>query len=98
MGKQISCGICGKWVERQHHNQKYCCKECAAVAAQRSREKSDMKKKNKRNKVTPVAKGLSIYDVVEIMLKLSKESGKFFQYDDIQTMLITGKLKGGVIE
>ena len=98
MGKQISCGICGNWFEKQHHNKKYCCNECVKIAAQRSREKSDIKMKNKRNEAAPAKKWLSIYDMIELALKYSAESGKSFQYDDIQTMLYTGKLKGGAVK
>lgn len=98
MATELCCGICKKMFERQHHNQKYCSKECAKVAAQISREKSDLKMKNKRNEVAPAKNGLSIYDMVELALKFSAESGKIFQYDDIQTMIYTGKLKGGAVK
>ena len=95
MAIEEACGWCGEWFEKRG-NKRYCCKECSELAGRQMLRLREEKKRHKKNAM-PVA-GLSIDDVVDLALKLSAESGKTFQYDDIQTMLIAGDLKGGAVK
>lgn len=94
MVKEEACGWCGEWFVKQHHNQCYCSKECGRLA---DKEKDRLRRRKKANKETKTQgiPSLSIHDMVDLMMKTEKEQGKVVSYGDIQTMLYTGKLKGG---
>lgn len=91
MANEEACGWCGEWFVKKG-NKSYCCEECAKLAKKQARKRRKIKKRNQKKK-EQVAQGLSITGVVDLMMKLSKESGKVVQYGDVQTMEYTGKLK-----
>lgn len=100
MAIEEACKWCGEWFVKQHHKQCYCSKECRRLADQKARRLSDIRIRMRKQNAQQKKQHLSIYDMVDLMMKMEKEQGKVLQYDDIQTMLYNGQLKekDGVIE
>jgi hypothetical protein len=98
MAKEEACGWCGEWYVK-HGNQNYCSKECSRLA-EKQREKLKNLKRRSTKKIAQSKPSLSIQDMVDLMLKLSKERGRVVQYGEVQKMILTGslKVKGGACE
>ena len=94
MNKVDLCRGCGKEFTLQYPNQRYCSVECR-VEARRIR---GWKRKNEPREVKATPK-ITINDMVKAMIRLSKERGYTVQYGELQTDLITGrvKIRGGKI-
>ena len=97
MVKEEACGWCGEWFVKQHNNQCYCSKECRRLA-EKQKERLRYRKKASAKRTTHGVPSISIYGMVDLMMKMEKEQGKVVSYGDIQTMLYTGKLKGGAVK
>lgn len=94
MNKVDLCRGCGKEYLKQQPNQHYCSKECLLEA----RRIRGWKRKNEPRVVTATP-NITINDMVKAMIRLSKERGYTVQYGELQTDLITGrvKIRGGKI-
>ncbi len=101
MAKQEMCALCGEWFvkEGMNHNQKYCCKDCSYIAHRKSVLESSKRRKANSKATTQGTQSPSIPDMVDIMMRLSTLRGRPVQYGEVQTELLTGKLKikGGAI-
>lgn len=86
------CNICGEEFNRLSGSQRYCSNECRRKAVRQRLNKRKEKQKPK----TPPDK-TTVYDMVDIMMQLSKERGRIVQYGQLQAEIATGKVrvKGG---
>lgn len=82
MGRIAYCRFCSDEFEMVNSHHFYCSRECRRL---------DLKRKSKKE--TQKSNYPSVEDVVSVMLKLSKERGRTVQYGEVQTELISGKLK-----
>lgn len=88
------CAFCGDDFEKTNHNQRYCCDECQKTAEkQRKRQRERQRRSEAKKSIKLGAKFPSIEDMVDIMMKLSKERGRVVQYGEVQRLLLTGRLK-----
>ena len=88
------CAFCGEEFKKTNHNQRYCCEECCKTAENQRRRQRDRQRRRIAQKSAKVgANPLSIEDMVEIALKLSKKYGRVVSYGEVQRLLITGRLK-----
>ena len=85
-----NCDICGAEFTTNHKLKRYCSKECSKEA-----ERIRKRKWKPKNKCAASEQKVSVTidQMIEIALKLSKEQGRIIQYGDVQSMLLTGKLK-----
>lgn len=101
MYKNGVCKICGKEFTKVSGNQVLCSVECRKKQQKISNRKHLQKKhpQPKAPEVKEPADKTTIYDMVNIMMMLSKERGRRIQYGALSTEIQTGKLKvkGGVI-
>ena len=88
MAIQEACAWCGTWFEKRG-SQKYCCEECSLLAEKEQKKREYRKKTLAKTK----APSVSIEQIVDLMLRLSKERGYVVQYGEVQRELLTGKLK-----
>lgn len=82
------CKNCGKEYHKKYPNQRYCSQECLAEA----RRIQSWKQSHKARMVVATPK-ITINDMVKAMIRLSKERGYTVQYGELQTDLITGRVK-----
>jgi predicted nucleic acid-binding Zn ribbon protein len=84
-----SCLLCGASFKAVNNRHVYCSAECKIDAN---------KQRRKQNKSTQKAE-ITIEQIIDTALRLSKKRGKLVQYGDIQKELLLGKLivKDGVI-
>lgn len=92
------CKCCGHVFYPKHHNESYCSDECRhqrQIELNRQYRSVAEKKKAMKCK-TPY---VSMKQMVDAMLRLSKKKGRTVQYGEMQRLLITGKVevRGGVI-
>lgn len=92
------CKCCGHVFYPKHHNEGYCSEECRhqrQIELNRQYRSVSEKKKAMKCK-TPY---VSMKQMVDAMLRLSKKKGRIVQYGEMQRLLITGKVevRGGVI-
>lgn len=94
MDKEDACAWCGTWfvIEGMNHNQKYCCEECG-ILAKREKARLFQRKKAASKAKAQSTQSDSVYDMVDVMMRLSKERGYSVQYGEVQTELLTGRLK-----
>ena len=94
MEKIGKCKVCGCEFVKKGGNHLICSEECKK---KQWRDKYNAEKE--RTIVKKPADKTSIYDMVEIAMKLSKERGKIVNYGDLQAEIITGKIRvrGGAI-
>lgn len=92
MAIEEACKWCGEWFVKQHRNQCYCSKECRKLADQKARRLREMKRAQKKKNAKQVP-SLSMQGMIDLMMKMEKETGRVVQYGDIQTMLYNGQLK-----
>jgi hypothetical protein len=76
------CRCCGKEFIAKEYRTKYCSTECRGTGYIH---------KQKKKEHSPVKANVSIYDMVDEMLRLSKERGRVVQYGDLQQMMMTGR-------
>lgn len=90
----IKCKQCGKEFVRTHNSQCYCSTDCFKEG-RRIRYNERVKKQT----ISLKQPSVTIYDMMEIALQLSKKEGRTVQYGEVQEMLTLGKieLKGGVV-
>ena len=72
------CLVCGMEFKSNHHHALYCSDEC----------RKDAKKMNKPVVVKTAKASITIEDMVEEALRLSKESGHVVSYGDVQAMMM----------
>lgn len=88
------CAFCGEEFEKTNHNQRYCCEECNKTAENQRRRQRDRQRRRIAQKSAKLGANFpSIEDMVDIMLRLSKERGRVVQYGEVQRLLLTGRLK-----
>jgi hypothetical protein len=80
-----SCLLCGNTFIAKNNRHVYCSAECK-IDARKQREKQI------RYKSTHTA-DVTIEQIIDTALRLSKERGKLVQYGDVQKELLLGKLK-----
>ena len=98
MENEIACGWCGEWFVKEHHNQCYCSKQCRRYADKQKAMLREKKKSAQQKKAKQSIPNLSMYEMIELMEKLSKERGRTMQYGELQTMIYKGELKGGAVK
>ena len=88
------CRGCGKEYHKKYPNQRYCSQECLVEA-----RKIQSWKSRHKARMDASAPNITINDMVKAMIRLSKERGYTVQYGELQTDLITGrvKIRGGKI-
>ena len=84
MERMIKCRVCGEEFTTTNNRQRFCSYKCR-YEAQKERE---AKKSSSPAKTYP-----DIYDMVDAMMKLSKERGRVVQNGEVQRMILTGRLK-----
>ena len=78
------CKICGAEFTTDNSRKIYCSAKC-------KNKGSDELKKHPRVKVYAKQPKITIYDMVEEMLRLSEEYGRSVQYGELSEMLLTGR-------
>ena len=92
MEQQAKCKLCGNDFIKRHPNHNYCSEKCRKEVKRRNEYK-------RTHRGAVAAPNLTINDMVKAMLRLSKERGHTVQYGELQSDLMTGKVKvrGGKI-
>lgn len=95
MIKMRNCWHCGTRFVAENDRCRYCSAECKMEERKERKRLAKVKSRKPTNQAN-----VTIDMMVDAMLRLSAERGKPVQYGDIQTGLVTGKLKvkGGVIK
>lgn len=78
------CKICGAEFTTDNSRKIYCSKKCKVKGSHEKRKHPSVKAHVKQPKIT-------IYDMVEEMLRLSEEYGRSVQYGELSVMLLTGR-------
>lgn len=82
------CKMCGKEFTVRYRNHKYCCSECRMSYS--NRRKKEIRKGVYKNITKP---SVTMDRIRELMAQLSKEQGRVVQYGEVQSMIVTGRLK-----
>lgn len=88
MERAAKCKLCGEEYIKLNPKQYYCSEKCRCEARRINRANRDLKLSELHK-----APALTINDMVKAMLKLSKERGHTVQYGELQSDLLTGRVK-----
>ena len=93
------CEICGAEFEQNHHSRKYCSKECYKMAHKIAYRLHKAEKQDEKIKYLSRRKMPDILGMLKIADELTKKTGMYHQYGDVQKLILTGKIKveGGVL-
>ena len=87
------CEICGAEFEQNHHSRKYCSKECYKMAHKIAYRLHKAEKQDEKIKYLSSRKMPDIPTMMKIANELTKKTGRFHQYGDVQKLIRIGKLK-----